>query len=63
VTRAELTEVALFTDQAHEVTRFYGLVLGRAVDSEWPRGATYASGLLTLLIHERGELLAGGPQN
>jgi catechol 2,3-dioxygenase-like lactoylglutathione lyase family enzyme len=63
VSLPELTEVALFTDQPEEARRFYGLLLGRAADSEWPGGATYASGPLTLLIHERGEALEGGPPN
>ena len=63
MSRPELTEVAVFTDRPEEVKRFYGLLLERGVDSEWPGDATYASGMLTILIHERGEPLDGGPPN
>jgi catechol 2,3-dioxygenase-like lactoylglutathione lyase family enzyme len=38
-------------------------VLESSPDSEWPGGATYAAGDVTILIHERGEELADGPAN
>jgi len=63
VSRPEIAEVALFTDRPDEAKRFYAALLERQADSEWPGGAAYSSGRLTLLVHERGAALEGGPPN
>ena len=56
-------EIALFTDDVAAVRRFYELLLGGAPEAEWPGGAIFAAGDLKVLVHERGEPMAGGPAN
>jgi catechol 2,3-dioxygenase-like lactoylglutathione lyase family enzyme len=63
VSHPRLVEVGVFTDRPEEVDRFYGLVLESSPNSEWPGGATYAAGDVTILIHVRGAELPGGPAN
>lgn len=59
----ELVEVALFSGRVEETVRFYGRLLGAAPEVEWPGGAAFAVGSLTLLVHERSAPLPEGPPN
>lgn len=56
-------EIALFTDDAARVRRFYEALLGAAPETEWPGGAVFAAGEVKVLVHERAAGMADGPPN
>lgn len=59
----DVVEVALFTDDVAETTRFYKTLLGVDPEAEWPGGAIFAAGNTKLLVHERSASVANGPPN
>ena len=59
----EIVEVALFTKDVEAVTRFYGALVGAQPVEEWPGGATYQVGSVSLLVHERSDAPDAGPAN
>jgi catechol 2,3-dioxygenase-like lactoylglutathione lyase family enzyme len=46
-------EIACFTDDVASTRRFYEQLLGAPPEAEWPGGAAFAIGDVTLLVHER----------
>jgi catechol 2,3-dioxygenase-like lactoylglutathione lyase family enzyme len=60
---SSVTEVAVFTDDVPAVVAFYRGLVGRAPASEWPGGALFAAGGVTILVHERSATMEGGPPN
>lgn len=58
-----VTEVAVFTDDIAGAVAFYRNLVGAAPVSEWPGGAIFAAGSVTILVHERSATMEGGPPN
>jgi catechol 2,3-dioxygenase-like lactoylglutathione lyase family enzyme len=63
VSERAIREVALFTDDVEGVASFYRDLTGSPPESEWPGGAIFVVGGVTLLVHERGEPERSGPAN
>jgi catechol 2,3-dioxygenase-like lactoylglutathione lyase family enzyme len=59
----EPVEIALFTGDVERVRGFYELLLGAAPETQWPGGATFVAGPVTVLVHERSGGIADGPPN
>jgi catechol 2,3-dioxygenase-like lactoylglutathione lyase family enzyme len=58
-----VTEVAVFTDDVPGAVTFYRGLVGSAPISEWPGGAMFVAGGVTILVHERSATMEGGPPN
>jgi catechol 2,3-dioxygenase-like lactoylglutathione lyase family enzyme len=58
-----VSEVAVFTDDVPASVAFYRALLGAAPISEWPGGAIFDAGGVSVLIHERGATMDDGPPN
>ena len=58
-----VTEVAVFTDDVPAAVAFYRGLVGAVPVSEWPGGAMFAAGGVTLLVHERSATREDGPPN
>jgi catechol 2,3-dioxygenase-like lactoylglutathione lyase family enzyme len=58
-----VTEVAVFTDDVPAAVAFYCGLVGSAPVAEWPGGAMFAAGGVTLLVHERSPTMEDGPPN
>jgi catechol 2,3-dioxygenase-like lactoylglutathione lyase family enzyme len=58
-----VAEVAVFTDDVPAAVAFYEGLVGAAPVSQWPGGATFAAGGVTILVHERAATMEGGPPN
>ena len=58
-----VSEVAVFTEDVRASVSFYRTVLGAAPVSEWPGGAIFDAGGVSVLIHERAAKMDEGPPN
>jgi catechol 2,3-dioxygenase-like lactoylglutathione lyase family enzyme len=58
-----LVETALFTDDVDGVKAFYERLVGAPPVAEWPGGAIFSAGGVTLLVHQRAGAPEGGPPN
>ena len=58
-----VSEVAVFTDDVAAVVAFYRGLVRAAPVSEWPGGAMFDAGGVTILVHERSATMEGGPPN
>jgi catechol 2,3-dioxygenase-like lactoylglutathione lyase family enzyme len=58
-----VSEVAVFTDDVHACVTFYRALLASAPVSEWPGGAMFDAGGVSVLIHDRAATMQEGPPN
>ena len=59
----DVSEIALFSDDAARAAGFYRLFLGSDPVAEWPGGAVFAAGGVKILVHDRAAGVDGGPPN